>query len=274
MDLSRRHALATTAAVLSLSAGCLEGQSGEDHDGAAENGENDSTADDRLSDLASRNTAHTDGLSDDHFEAVLDGQQPPVVSLCCSDSRVSQEGMWDGAEPGWLFTPSNIGNVVWDEYDGEQVVDGSVLFPVANTGTKTMVVIGHSRCGAISAAYQAVTEGTLPDQPGIRKRVELLMPVVEDGLEDDAIDATGDEAEIIGQLVEYNVHQQVAFLLEESTIPEDVAVYGFVYDFHRTYGDVRGRTYLVNANGETDIAELGALLTGYEEHVASVLESA
>jgi len=273
MDLSRRHALATTAAVLSLSAGCLEGQSGEDHEGAAENGENDGAADDCLSDLVSRNTAHTDGLSDDHFEAVLDGQQPPVVSLCCSDSRVSQEGMWDGAEPGWLFTPSNIGNVVWDEYDGEQVVDGSVLFPVANTGTKTMVVIGHSRCGAISAAYQAVTEGALPDQPGIKKRVELLMPVVEDGLEDDAIDTTGDEAEIIGQLVEYNVHQQVAFLLEDATIPEDVAVYGFVYDFHRTYGDVRGRTYLVNANGETDIAELGALLTGYEEHVASVLES-
>jgi len=273
MDLNRRHALAVSATVLSLSAGCLEGNSSEDNE-ADENGDSDNEASQgELSNLLTSNKAHTDEISDDYFEAVLDGQQPPVVSICCSDSRVSQEGMWNGTEPGWLFAPSNIGNVVWDEYDDEQVVDGSVLFPVANTGTKIVAVVGHSRCGAIRAAYQAVTKGELPDQPGIKKRIELLMPVIEDGLEDDVIDTTGEDTEIVGQLVEYNVHQQVEFLLNDPALSEDVDVYGFVYDFHGTHGEVRGRTYLVNANGESDTAELQALLSEtHGDYVASVLD--
>ncbi|HET7322701.1 MAG TPA: carbonic anhydrase, partial [Halococcus sp.] len=190
---------------------------------------------------------HAETIGTDHFEGVLDAQNPPVVSLCCADSRVSQEGMWDVDEPGWLFTPSNIGNVAWSLTD-PQSVDGNLLYPVANTGTRTVVVVGHTGCGAITAAYEAVTRGTVPESPGIKRCVEALVPIVEEALDGTVADGEG----VIDRLVEYNVREQVAFLDSSSEIPDDATVFGFVYDLHRTYGSAPGRTYLVAADDETD----------------------
>jgi carbonic anhydrase len=210
--------------------------------------------------LLARNRDHVETLADDHFDGVLDAQRPPVVSLCCADSRVSQERMWSVEEPGWLFTPANIGNVAWDVADS-QTVDGNLLYPVANTDTRTVAVVGHTGCGAVTAAHEAVTDGSLPDEPGIRKRVEPLVPIVEDALDSGVADGDG----VIDRLVEYNVREQVAFLDASEEIPDDTLVLGFVYDFHETYGTVPGRTYLVAADGETDPAALRERVDGDDE---------
>ncbi|MFB6155074.1 MAG: carbonic anhydrase [Haloferacaceae archaeon] len=224
-------------------------------------------------DLLAGNDRHTSDLPDDYFEAVRDEQRPPVVSVCCSDSRVSQEGMWDVEEPGWLFTPSNIGNQAWDERDGERVVSGNLLYPVAHTGTRTVVVVGHTGCGAVTAAYRAVTGGVVDDAPGIEKWVESLVPVVEDGLAREDVDPDAGDGAVVNRLVEYNVDRQVAFLRDAAEIPDDATVFGFVYDFQCVYGDVPGRTYLVNRDGETDVDALTADLPDeYAPHVRRLLD--
>lgn len=210
--------------------------------------------------LLARNRDHVEQLPDDYFDDVLDAQSPPVVSLCCADSRVSQEAMWGVEEPGWLFTPANIGNVAWDVEDSS-TVDGNLLYPVANTDTRTIAVVGHTGCGAVTAAYGAATDGALPDEPGIRKRVEPLVPIVEDALDG----GITDDEDVIDRLVEYNVREQVTFLDESDEIPDDTIVLGFVYDFHQTYGDAPGRTYLVAADGETDPATLRERVDGDDE---------
>ena len=218
-----------------------------------------------LSELLERNERHVASLADDHFADVQDGQSPAAVSVCCSDSRVPQAGMWDVDEAGWLFSPSTIGNQVWDRVDGERVVDGSVLYPVAYTDTGTAVVVGHTGCGAVTAALEAVRDrgadadpadgddGSHP--PGVAKWVAELVPVVEAGLDDDRVREDRD-ASLVDQLVEFNVDRQVAFLRESEDVPDDVAVYGFVYDFQGVYGDEHGRAYLVNADGEADVDAL------------------
>ena len=210
-----------------------------------------------LTDLLERNQAHTDGLNEDHFEDVQDGQEPAVVSMTCSDSRVSQEGMFAVEEPGWLFTPSTIGNQVWDRHEGTRVVDGSVLYPLVNTGTKIAAVVGHTGCGAVTAALDSVREGKTNHPEGIGKWVRELEPVIEAGLDDERV-APDRESTLVDQLVEYNVDQQIEFLRASETIPADVECYGFVYDLHGVYGGPKGRTYLVNVNGETDLTELRA----------------
>lgn len=206
---------------------------------------------DVLQALLEGNDEHVATLPEGYFSSVQTGQRPQAVSICCSDSRVSQEGMWAVDEPGWLFTPSTIGNQVWDQHEGDRVVDGSVLYPIAHTETEVAVVVGHTGCGAVTAALDAVRNGDSGGPPGIAKWVDLLVPVVEDGLEDDRVDPDRD-VDLVDQLVEYNVDRQVSVLLESDEVPDDVAVFGFVYDFQGVYGEDHGRAYLVNSNGETD----------------------
>lgn len=209
-----------------------------------------------LAELLERNERHVESLADDHFESVQTDQRPAVVSVCCSDSRVSQEGMWAVEEPGWLFTAGNIGNQVRDRHDGKEVVSGDVLYPIRFTDTKLAAVVGHTGCGAVTAALERLTaDEPEPLPPGIEKRVESLLPIVEAGLEDDRVDSDRDVG-LVNQLVEYNVDQQVEFLRTDDAVPDSETVVGFVYDFQGIYDDVRGRCYLVNRDGETALDSL------------------
>ena len=78
-------------------------------------------------------------------EQLLSGQEPFAVILGCSDSRVPAELVFDQGF-GDLFVIRVAGNIVAPS----QV--GSVEFAAARFGTRLVVVMGHSQCGAILAA--------------------------------------------------------------------------------------------------------------------------
>ena len=80
------------------------------------------------------------------------GQHPFAVVLCCSDSRVAPEIIFD-QKLGDLFVIRNAGNVVDDD------VLGSIEYAVEHLGTPLVVVLGHSCCGAVTATCQG---GDLP----------------------------------------------------------------------------------------------------------------
>ncbi|TKX73710.1 carbonic anhydrase [Halorubrum sp. GN11_10-6_MGM] len=246
-----------------------------------------------LADLLDRNDEHVAALAPGAFDRHREDQRPGVVSVCCSDSRVSQEGMFAVDEPGFLFTAGAIGNRVSAVVDGERVLDGSVAYPLRHTHTEVLAVVGHTGCGAVDAALTAARTGEFPPEPGVRAAVEALVPIVEDGLddpavggeaddavslrEDDAVSApkngrdSGEDARVRDRLVEYNVHAQVAFAREREEAA-DATVYGFVYDLHGVYGDRDGAVYLVNADGERDPATLRDLVgEARADHVATLL---
>lgn len=210
-----------------------------------------------LGDLLDRNDDHVASLDPDAFAAQRDGQRPPVVSVCCSDSRVPQAGMWSATDLGYLFTAGNIGNRVTAVVDGNTVLSGSVAYPLCHTDTDVVAVVGHTGCGAVGAALDAARTGEFPADPGVRSDVEDLLPIVERGLDEAVSGSVG--ASVRNQLVEYNVHEQVAFATE-SDAAGDADVYGFVYDFHGVYGDRDGATYLVNADGTRDPDRLRSLV--------------
>ncbi|QWC18301.1 carbonic anhydrase [Halorubrum sp. 2020YC2] len=224
-----------------------------------------------LADLLDRNDDHVAALAPGAFDRHRDDQRPGVVSVCCSDSRVSQEGMFAVDEPGYLFTSGAIGNSVSALVDGERVLDGSVAYPLGHTHTEVLAVVGHTGCGAVGAALAAARTGEFPAEPGVRADVKSLLPIVEAGLDDPAVRGDdggagerdigdpGGGASVRDRLVEYNVHEQVAFA-RESEEAADAMVYGFVYDLHGVYGDRDGAVYLVNADGERDPAALRELV--------------
>ena len=78
-------------------------------------------------------------------KALHEAQKPFAVVLCCSDSRVVPELFFD-QKLGDIFVVRNAGNVVDD------VVQGSVEYAVEGLGCPLVVVCGHSKCGAITAA--------------------------------------------------------------------------------------------------------------------------
>jgi carbonic anhydrase len=198
------------------------------------------------------NADHADEF-DSQFDGLLDAQHPGAVTVCCSDSRVLQDHMWGNDRPGQVFTCGNIGNrVVEDTHEGE-VVSGDVLYPVAHTGTGTAVVVGHTGCGAVTATYDALT-GDLSEPPGIEHCIDLLKPHVEPGV--DALPDGLDRETAVNHLVEYNVDEQVGFLVESDEIPDSVQVVGAVYDFQDAYDGRRGEVHVINVDGERDVETL------------------
>ncbi|QLG48652.1 carbonic anhydrase [Natrinema halophilum] len=202
--------------------------------------------------MLQRNSDHAESFQTT-FDDVQDSQRPDVVTVCCSDSRVLQDHMWGNDEPGRVFTCGNIGNRVVQRTESGTAVSGDVLYPVEHTGTKTIVVVGHTGCGAVTATYDDLTDG-VSEPAGITHCLELLKPFLESGVErlPDEVDRT----DAINRLVEYNVDRQVEFLAESDDVPRDVDVIGVVYDFQDVYSGRRGDVHVINVNGETDVDAL------------------
>jgi carbonic anhydrase len=187
------------------------------------------------------------------FDDVQDSQEPDFVTVCCSDSRVLQDHMWGNEHPGHVFTCSNIGNRVFQSTVDGKRVSGDVLYPIRHTDTKTVVVVGHTGCGAVTATYRDISEH-LDEPSGIRHCIDLLEERLEEGAEKLPEDLSEEEA--INRLVEYNVDQEVQFLVGSEEIPEDVDVVGVVYDFQDIYSGSRGELHVININGENTVNEL------------------
>jgi len=84
----------------------------------------------------------------------MDGQYPFAVVLSCMDSRTSTELIFDQGL-GDIFSIRIAGNVVNDD------IVGSMEYACKVIGTKLIVVLGHSRCGAIAGAVDHVEMGNL-----------------------------------------------------------------------------------------------------------------
>ena len=97
-------------------------------------------------------------------EQLADGQHPFAVVLCCSDSRVAPEILFDQGL-GDLFVIRNAGNVV------DEDVLGSIEYAVEHLHSKLVVVLGHSSCGAVTATCQG---GDLPGH--VMAIVERIRP--------------------------------------------------------------------------------------------------
>lgn len=203
-------------------------------------------------DMLERNSKHAREFQS-RFDDVQETQRPDAVTVCCSDSRVLQDHMWDNDEPGRVFTCANIGNRVVQQTDAGERVSGDVLYPIRHTETDVAVVVGHTGCGAVTAAYDSLSDG-LSEPPGIEHSLDLLVPHLARSVESLPDDASRVGA--INRLVERNVDKQIEHLVESEDVPDDVTCVGVVYDFQDVYSDRRGEVHVINVDGETDVETL------------------
>ncbi len=106
------------------------------------------------------------------------GQEPYAVVLGCSDSRVPVEIVFDQGL-GDLFVIRVAGNIV----ASSQV--GSVEFAAAKFGTRLVVVLGHTHCGAVAATLEELQRPSATQSRNLRSIVDRIRPSVEELLETD-----------------------------------------------------------------------------------------
>ncbi len=152
-------------------------------------------------------------------------QEPFAIVLGCSDARVPAEIVFDQGL-GDLFVIRVAGNIV----SPSQI--GSVEFAASRFGTRLVVVLGHSQCGAIRATLEELRQPAENQSRNIRSIVDRVRPSVEVLLK---TDLRHDEAALVRHAVRANVGVSVSHLrygsdvLEKLIRNEGLAVVGAEY---------------------------------------------
>ncbi len=94
----------------------------------------------------------TDGNSELREQTAINGQNPYAIIICCSDSRVIPEKIFS-TSIGELFVIRVAGNVL----DNHQL--GSIEYAAAHLNCKLILLLGHTGCGAVSAALSGHSDG-------------------------------------------------------------------------------------------------------------------
>jgi len=155
-----------------------------------------------------------------------DGQFPFATILSCIDSRVSAELVFDQGL-GDIFSVRIAGNFVNED------ILGSMEFACKLAGTKLIVVLGHTSCGAVKGACDDAKMGNLT------KLIEKITPAVNAVVEPkDASLRNSSNLEFVDTVAEKNVQLTIDRIHKESPILSDmekngeILIVGAMYDIN------------------------------------------
>lgn len=148
-------------------------------------------------------------------ELAVRPQRPFAIVLGCSDSRTPVEVLFDQGF-GDLFVVRIAGNVVAPS------VVGSIEFAAAQFGTRLVVVLGHTRCGAIAATVEAIRTSNGPASKNIRSITDRICPHIEHAVRaSESMDGG-----FMRSLMRDNVQASADHLRHGSRIIEDLVLAG------------------------------------------------
>ena len=168
-------------------------------------------------------------VNPNYFKNLADGQQPPLLWIGCSDSRVPANEII-GAEPGEVFVHRNIANmVVHSDMNMLSVLD----YAVNALKVKHVIVCGHYGCGGVKAAMGNSSIGIIDNW--IRHIKDVYR------FHQKELDAIENEKERFNKFVEINVKEQVMDLAKTSIVQnawkngQELSLHGWVYGLNDGY---------------------------------------
>ena len=168
-------------------------------------------------------------ISPEYFKNLADGQNPPLLWIGCSDSRVPANEII-GAEPGEVFVHRNIANmVVHSDMNMLSVLD----YAVNALKVKHVIVCGHYGCGGVKAAMGNSSIGIIDNW--IRHIKDVYR------FHQKELDAIENKKERFNKFVEINVKEQVLDLAKTSIVQnawnsgQELTLHGWVYGLNDGY---------------------------------------
>ncbi len=168
-------------------------------------------------------------ISPNYFKNLADGQEPPLLWIGCSDSRVPANEII-GAEPGEVFVHRNIANMILHtDMNMLSVLD----YAVNALKVKHVIVCGHYGCGGVKAAMGNNSIGIIDNW--IRHIKDVYR------FHHQELDAILDEKERFNKFVEINVKEQVMDLAKTSIVQnawkngQELSLHGWVYGLNDGY---------------------------------------
>lgn len=160
-----------------------------------------------------------------YFQDLSKGQNPELLYIGCSDSRVSAEELM-GLNPGDVFVHRNIANMVISiDLNSMSVIN----YAVKHLEVKHIIVCGHYNCGGVKAAMQSADLGIL--NPWLRNIRDVYR------IHQEELDAIENEGEKYNRLVELNVQEQCVNVIKTAVVQKavrerDLTVHGWVFDMN------------------------------------------
>jgi len=168
-------------------------------------------------------------IDSEYFKDLAKGQQPPLLWIGCSDSRVPANEII-GAKPGEVFVHRNIANmVIHSDMNMLSVLD----YAVNVLKVKHVIVCGHYGCGGVKAAMGNQSIGLIDNW--IRHIKDVYR------LHEDYLNSFKDEDERFNKFVEINAQEQVFDLAKTSIVQgawrsgQDLTLHGWTYGLNSGY---------------------------------------
>lgn len=161
----------------------------------------------------------------DYFKKLAEGQDPKILYIGCSDSRVTAEELM-GASPGEVFVHRNIANMV---ISIDMNVMSVINYAVGALNVEQIIVCGHYGCGGVKAAMEPEDLGIL--NPWLRSVRDVYR------MHKDDLNKIENENERYRKLVEFNVQEQCLNVIKTAVVQKayyerGVKVHGWVFDIH------------------------------------------
>ncbi|MFN3969447.1 carbonate dehydratase [Flavobacterium sp.] len=168
-------------------------------------------------------------IDKDYFKDLSKGQQPPLLWIGCSDSRVPANEII-GAKPGEVFVHRNIANmVIHSDMNMLSVLD----YAVNVLKVKHVIVCGHYGCGGVKAAMGNQSIGLIDNW--IRHIKDVYR------LHEQYLNSFQNEEERFNKFVEINAQEQVFDLAKTSIVQnawkigQELSLHGWAYGLNSGY---------------------------------------
>lgn len=185
-------------------------------------------------------------LDKDYFKDLAKGQQPPLLWIGCSDSRVPANEII-GAKPGEVFVHRNIANmVIHSDMNMLSVLD----YAVNVLKVKHVIVCGHYGCGGVKAAMGNQSIGLIDNW--IRHIKDVYR------LHEHYLDSIDNEEDRFNKFVEVNAQEQVFDLAKTSIVQnawrngQELSLHGWTYGLNSGYVTDLG----VNMSSNSELDEV------------------